>query len=185
MKNQVLETIAARRSHRRYLPDQLSQEQLEAIMEAMMQSPSANNRQPWHFSVVQDEKLLRRVHQATRKQVETLPEGKRSPRFADPDYDVLYKAPTVIFISAPEATYSPIDCGIAVQTIALAAESLGLGSVIVGMARMAFEGEDRAELEKALKFPEGHRFYVSICLGTPDDDKAAPEQQPGRISLIT
>lgn len=184
MNNQVLTTIAARRSHRSYLPRQLSQEQLDALQAAMLQSPSAMNRQPWHFSIVQNGQLLARVNQAARRRVEQLPEKDRSRLYQDPDYELLYGAPTVVFISAPDTSYAKIDCGIAVQTIALAAQSLGLGSVIVGMARLAFESDEGAALEQALHFPQGHRFQIAICLGYPDDDKPAHDMNPDRISLL-
>lgn len=184
MTNEVLKTIADRRSHRSYLKTQLSEAQLSALCDAMLQCPSAVNRQPWHFSVVQDQALLQRINEAARVQAMKLPEDKRSPRFQDPAYELLYGAPTVVFISAPEAAYSAIDCGIAVQTIALAAQSMGLGSVIIGMARLAFEGEEKEALEQALQFPEGNRFQIAISLGTPNDHKEPHDQRPEKISLI-
>ena len=184
MTNDVLQVIAKRRSHRKYLKTQLTEVQLKALMDAMLQCPSAVDRQPWHFSIVQDEKLLQRINEAARRQVMSLPEDKRSPRFADPAYQLLYGAPTVVFISAPDGAYTAIDCGIAVQTIALAAESMGLGSVIIGMARLAFEGAEKQALEQALQFPEGNSFKIAISLGTPDDDKEPHGMRPEKISLI-
>ena len=110
----------------------------------------------------------------------------RSPRYDTADFQVFYHAPTVFFISAPENHfYAPIDCGIAAQTLALAAESLGLGSVIVGLARLAFESNEREALEKALRFPEGNRFVISVAIGTPDDDKAPHALNRDKITLIS
>ena len=75
----------------------------------------------------------------------------RSPRFADKDFHVFYHAPCVIFISGlPDFHYTPIDGGIAVENIALVAESMGLGSVILGMPREAFLGGKAEEFRKAL-----------------------------------
>ncbi len=184
MENQVLSTIAARRSHRRYKPDQLTEKQLDTLIDAMLQSPSAHNQQPWHFSIVQNPELTQRLTEAARKQNDQLPEAERSPRFDDPAFNIFYHAPTAILISAPDSTYSPIDCGIAVQTIALAAESMGLGSVIVGLVHHAFEGEESDALARALQMPEGHKFRISIAVGTPDDDKAAPRRDRSKVSLI-
>ncbi len=183
MTNQTLQLIASRRSHRSYLPQQITQEQLEALKTAALQSPSAMDRQPWHFSFVQDRALLDHVTQAARKRAEQLAEQDRSPRFLSPDFDLFYHAPTVVFLST-QGGGSAIDCGIAAHSLALAAESLGLGSVIVGLARLAFESEDQVELEKALNFPEGNRFVISIAIGMPDDDKAPHELHPEKISQI-
>jgi nitroreductase len=184
MSNPILETIQKRRSHRKYLPKQLSQEQLDAILEAALQAPSALNNQPWHYTVVQDAALLARINAAAHKQAALIDPDQRSPRFADPAFHVLYHSPTAIFISGADTHYAPVDCGIAVQTIALAAESLGLGSVIVALTRLAFEGTDKAEFEQALGFPVGYRFVISIAIGYPDDDKAAHPINPDKITLI-
>ncbi|MHC1785920.1 MAG: nitroreductase family protein [Christensenellales bacterium] len=184
MENQVLQTISKRRSHRKYLPGQISPEQLDALVSAALQSPSAVNRQPWHFSVVQDRSLLERIAGAARKYALTLKEEERGPRFSDPSFDVFYHAPTVILISSPASGYSLIDCGIAVQTIALAAESLGLGSCIVALARFAFLGEDGPGLAQALQFPEGSEFRIALALGHPADDKADHGMDRRKVSLI-
>lgn len=183
MKNQTLQLIRDRRSHRKYKAEQLSETQLEALMEAVLQSPSAVNRQPWHFSFVQNKELLSRVTRAAHEQNALLEESLRSPRFLSPDFDVFYHAPTVVIISAPDGQHQ-VDCGIAVQTLALAAESLGLGSVIVALSGLAFQGKNASELEQALYFPEGNRFVISIAIGTADDDKPAHQINPDKISLI-
>ncbi len=184
MSNLILETIQKRRSHRRYHPRQLSREQLDAVLAAALQSPSAMNSQPWHFSVVQDAKLLERINAAAHMQAALLDPALRSPRFKDPAFDVFYHAPTVILISAADTRYAAVDCGIAVQSIALAGESLGLGSVIVALARHAFEGPEGSEFERKLGFPAGYSFIISIAIGFPDDDKPAHPINGDKVTLI-
>jgi nitroreductase len=51
---EVLQAISNRRSHRAYKKEQLAEDVLSAILKAGLEAPSARNRQPWHFSVVQD-----------------------------------------------------------------------------------------------------------------------------------
>ncbi len=185
MINQVLSVIAARRSHRAYEATQLTKEQLSAVLQAAVQSPSAVNRQPWHFSVVQNRAVLDEVNHELRIVSMKKAENERSPRFADETFDVFYHAPTVIFLSAPEDSYwAPIDCGIAVENIVLAAESLGLGSVILGLPRAAFDGDRAGELKKLLHFPEGNRFIIAVSLGIPTDDKEAHPVKEEKISYI-
>lgn len=182
--NQVLHTIAARRSHRQYTAEQLTQTQLDSILEAALQSPSAINAQPWHFTVVQNQELLGKINQAARTEALKREPAMRSPRFEDPAFHIFYHAPTVIFLSAQETPFSRIDCGIAVQNIALAAESLGLGSVILGLPHEAFAGDEKEALMQALRFPQGHGFIIAIAIGTPADQKEAHEQKPDRISYV-
>ncbi len=183
--NQVLSTIAARRSHRAYQPQQLTPAQLDALLAAALQSPSAMNRQPWHFSVVQNNALLAEINDAVRENAMKRPEDQRSPRFADPAFDVFYHAPTVIFLSADQQNrWNAIDCGIAVENLALAAESMGLGSVVLGLPREAFQGEKAPRLRQELHFPEGYDFVIALAVGVPADDKPAHPVGENKITII-
>ena len=177
----VLQAIENRRSHRKYSDEQLPEETLKAILTAALQSPSARNRQPWHFTVVQDRKIIQEVHDAAAD--ETGRAG--SPRFADPDFQMFYYAPTVIFIFGErENSWAPVDCGIAVENIALAAEGLGIGSVILGLPRPAFTGKKAEELKKKLQCPDGYDFVIAVSLGYSTDDKEAHELHEEKISRI-
>lgn len=184
MDNKVLHILDSRRSHRAYTQQALSREELDALVYAGISSPSANNHQPWHFSVVQDQHLLDAIHQEACKNVSLLPEAARSARFADPDFHIFYHAPAVIFISAPEQPRKLLDCGIAVQSIAIAAQSLGLGSVILGLPLFAFSGNLKETFENALQFPEGHCFAIAIAVGHPMDTKEPPHRDLGKVSFI-
>ena len=183
--NQVLHTIASRRSHRAYECKQLTEEQLQTLLTAAVQAPSAVNGQPWHFTAVQQEELLQEINAACKETAMKMDASQRSPRFADPEFDVFYHAPTVIFLSAnPENGWAKLDCGIAVQTIALAAESMGLGSVILGLPRMAFQTEQADELRRKLCFPENHDFMIAIAVGIPADDKEAHPVGENKIAIV-
>ena len=185
MTNETLSLISARRSHRAYAPTPLTQEQIDALLKAAVESPSAVNRQPWHFTVVRNQQLLDEINQAVWEQMMKRNPEKRSPRFADKDFHVFYHAPCVIVISGlPDFHYTPIDGGIAVENIALAAESMGLGSVILGMPRDAFLGDKADAFRKALHFPEGWDFVIAIAVGVPTDTKPAHEVKEDRISFV-
>ena len=185
MSNIVLETIAARRSHRAYENTPVSQEHIDLMLKAFLESPSAVNKQPWHISVVRNQKLLDEMNEAIRGEVMKREASARSPRFADSAFHVFYHAPLVFFLSAdPAWRYSALDSGIAVQNIALAAESLGLGSVILGMPRDVFASERADEFKKALDFKEGEEFMIAIAVGHPADDKPAHPIHEGHISYI-
>ncbi|MCR5296255.1 MAG: nitroreductase [Clostridiales bacterium] len=177
----VLQAISNRRSHRAYRAEQIPEETLSAILRAALESPSARNRQPWHFSVVQDAELIQEVHDEAAK---VMGRGG-SPRFADPDFQMFYHAPTVIFLfGEKDNSWTQVDCGIAVGNIALAAEGLGVGSVILGLPKPAFEGSRAEELRKKLQCPEGHDFVIAIALGTATDTKEPHETRQEKISRI-
>ena len=173
MNNPVLTAVADRRSIRGYKPDQITKEQLDAIMTAAGQSPSARNSQPWHFTVVQNTAIIKEVNDEANKLLERTD-------------DIFYGAPTAIFISCDASSrWGRLDCGIAVQTIALAAHALGLGSVILGLPDAAFTGPRGAYFNQLLKFPEGYSFAVAIAIGVPATTKEAHPIEPGRIDIIS
>jgi nitroreductase len=172
MSNPILAAIADRRSNRGFMPEQITKEQLDAILTAAEQAPSARNAQPWHFTVVQNQAVVKEVNDEANVALNRTG-------------DIFYGAPTVIFISSDGSSkWSRLDSGIAVQTIALAAHALGLGSVILGLPDAAFGGDKADYLSKLLKFPDGHKFAVAIAIGKPTATKEAHPIEPGRIDFI-
>ncbi len=63
--NETMNVILHRRSIRAYKPDQISDAELEAILDAGKYAASGNNGQPWHFTVVQSKELLERLQEFT------------------------------------------------------------------------------------------------------------------------
>lgn len=179
--NPTQKAILDRRSIRDYAETQLTKEQLSTLIEAAFAAPSANNKQPWHFTVVQDSALIDRIHAAAKAEILKDP-ANASPRFADPAFHIFYHAPTVIFISA--AAPSGMDCGIAVQNIALSAQAMGLGSVILGLPHPAFQGPEAEALEAALQFPKGNHFQIAIAVGTATASKEAHVVDPGKVNYV-
>ena len=183
--NEVLNAIHERRSHRAYSSEKLTEEQISILLNAAVASPSAVNRQPWHFTMVENQEIIDRVHSAAIAEMMKLPEEKRSPRLRDSSFHMFYHAPAVLFISGlKDNHWTQVDCGIACQNVVLAAESIGLGSVILGMPRAAFAGNEADELRKLLKFPETHDFVIAIGLGIPTDTKPAHPVNEGKIDRI-
>ncbi len=184
--NPVLEAIAGRRSIRGFAPEQISSEQRDALIDAALNSPSAMDRQPWHFSVAQDRALLTRINDAARRQLMKDPAAFAVSRFNREGYDVFYGARTVFFISLDRAAANIqwIDAGIAAENIALAAYSMGLGSVILGMPRDAFHSEDGDGFRAALSFPEHYDFAIAVAVGRGTVTKPAHEHKPGRVTII-
>ena len=106
-----------------------------------------------------------------------------SPRFADPGFQIFYHAPTVIFLfGEKDFSWTQVDCGIAVENMALAAEGLGVGSVILGLPMPAFKGEKANELRARLECPEGYDFVIALALGYASDTKEPHDLREEKIS---
>jgi nitroreductase len=70
-----------------------------------------------------------------------------------------------------------VDAGIAVENMALAAECLGLGSVIIGCIYDAMHGEAQEYFSKKLQFPEGYSFQIALAVGHKTDNKTPHEYE--------
>lgn len=186
MNNSILQAIEERRSIRAYTGEQISKEQLDTILAAALASPSARNNQPWHFTVVQRQELIEKINQAALTQLKIGADEAMLARLSAPGFTIFHGAPTVIFISANgEGRYAVVDCGIAVENIALAAYGLGLGSVILGLPIAAFEGPMKKELEKEMDFPEGSSFQIAIAIGHPAAGKEKHPAGEGKITILS
>lgn len=188
MSNPVLQAISDRRSVRGYTKDQLTDAQLQALLQAAVEAPTAVNSQHWHFAAIQNADLLREFDAAQREvMLRKVTSAEARARFESSDYSVFYKAPTVIFISMPlpfPGFFAPIDAGIAVENIAIAAQGLGLGSVILGMPKEVFDSEKGDYFRKAFNFPEGHDFVIAIAVGNPAMTKEAHPVKENKVAVV-
>ena len=155
--NNILNAIEKRSSTRGYTAEKLTKEELEALLRAGLQAPTARNEQEIHISVVDGgHTILAEIEAEKNAQMNT-----QTPR--DNFY---YSAPLVLILSGDKGfPWSALDAGIAVENIALAAEGLGLGNVIIGVIKGAMSGGKKEYFSKALKFPENHEFEIAIAIG--------------------
>lgn len=147
-----------RYSCRKFGDGQLTDEELGTILEAGRIAPSACNNQPWRFIVLQSDEDLAKVDSCSRCRY-----GAKTAILVCFDIDESAKNPVV----TPD--YGWIDCGLAIMQMALAAESLGLGSCIVG----AYDPE---AARSAFNIPDNLVTYQFLMLGHPE---AGPSKMHG------
>ena len=78
----VKEAFVSRRSVRRFLPDSVSKEKIENILEGAAFAPSGHNIQPWHVYVVQGQKKL----SITQSIIDTIKDGSSKNMKTEFDY---------------------------------------------------------------------------------------------------
>jgi nitroreductase len=171
MKNPMIDLILVRRSIRQYTAEAVSEEDLKLIVECGIHAPTARNRQNWHFTVITDRNVIDQISAMTIAGMDRLGIKKEA------GYHVFYHAPAVIFVSSAIEGFSEINCGCAIENIALAAKALGLGSVIVGQTRYMFHQANVVDVNRLLKIPEGYEHDCAICIGHP----AGPAPDPKTI----
>ena len=174
--NEVLKAIKNRRSIRAYKSGQIKQEELDQIIEAAIYAPTGHNTQPWHFTVIQNRDVIQHINKISKEVMATMEIDWIKNAGLNPNYDITYKAPTLIIVSGRKNAISwRTDCDAAIQNMLIAAESLNIGSVWLGFATFAFKKEGEAE---KICIPEGYEPYYGIALGYKDiDEQPAPPKR--------
>jgi nitroreductase len=95
----ALSVIKSRRSVRAFLPQQIKDEELKAILEAGIYAPSGQNTQPWFFTVLQNPRLIDKVNGWIIDEARYVPNPKAREIAATPNAAIFRKAPTVIIVS--------------------------------------------------------------------------------------
>jgi len=181
--NETLRVIQSRRSIRKYRAEQVDDTDLKAILAAAVYAPSAMNQQKWHFTVIQSRAMLDKILQTVRENVLNSGIEELVERAKSPDFNIFYNAPTIVLITADEnAHFTEFDCGAAAENIALAAESLGVGSCLIGMSGFLFESETADEIKKKLGIPQGYKHILSIALGYREG--ASPAPPPKNMDVV-
>lgn len=169
MSNLIIETIKNRRSIRSFKEKQISEKQLIEILEAGMYAPSSRNSQSWHFTVIQNKKIIKYISDESTKLM-LKSEDSVMVNMGKSMKNIFYNAPTVIVISGNENSNSGapvVDCAAAIENMLIASESLGLGSIWIGLVKFFFTLQDEVTI---LNIPKGYIPYYAIAVGYKDDD---------------
>ena len=165
MMNDFLELAAARQSCRAFADRPVEHDKLVKCVEAARLAPSACNSQPWSFVVVEDPLIVPEV--AKTSQVMGINEyisGARAFIVMLEEHAVLMPKLRAFIDSQ---YFAKGDLGGALLSLCLEAESLGLGTCILGL----FNREKLCEL---LAIPPGKQFAGLVAVGYP----ASPETRP-------
>jgi nitroreductase len=169
--NEVVARMLAHRSVRDYLPDALPPNTLETLIAAAQSAPTSSNMQTWSVVAVVDPALKNRLADAAQDQryIRQCPlflcfvaDVSRASRIAEAqglEYEALPMLECFVVGS--------IDCALAAQNAALAAESLGLGTCMIGAVR-----NDPERFAAELNLPRGCAVVVGLCVGAIDPARA-------------
>ena len=167
---ELMDAIRGRRSVRAYTDARLSRTELEALLDAAVQAPSALNRQSWRFAVVEDPATLQRYSDGAKRLVVASMAASPMPAelkhlLDDPAFHIFYHAPALVVIYATDRDeFASVDCCLAAQNLMLAAHDRGLGSCWIGFAHGWL---NRPEMKAELGASPDWTAVAPIIVGHP------------------
>ncbi len=166
----VLDAIRTRRSVRSYAGTPIPAEVMDRMRQVLRVAPSACNLQPWHFILVTDPALRRKVAEVANGQM------------------WMAEAPVIVVgCGLPEKAYKKmggygnsvdIDVTIALDHLTLAAVAEGLGTCWIG----AF---DEGKVKSLLNVPASFKVVAMTPLGYPASADLNHPVEEGRRKAVS
>lgn len=152
LTNETLETLRNRRSCKNFLPEQIKDEELEAILDAGTWAPTGMGKQSPIMIAVQNKEDIDEL------------ERINAEIFGKPGNHMFYGAPTVIVVLADAKIVTSVyDGSLVMGNLQNAAVSLGVGACWIHRAKETFEREDGKALLKKWGI-EGEYIGIGNCV---------------------
>lgn len=168
--NAVIQSMKKRRAIRKYLPKQISDEDLKAILEAGTYAPTGHGWQDPVIVVVQDPETIAQL------------ERLNAAAMGAPGEKPFYGAPTVLVVLADRnrPTYL-YDGSLVMGNLLLAAHAIGLGSCWIHRAKEVFAGDEGKALLKKWGVEGDYEGIGHCILGYADE---MPEPAPRKENYV-
>ncbi|WP_420634888.1 nitroreductase family protein [Candidatus Palauibacter sp.] len=185
-----------RRTVREYSPEPVPQAVIDACIEAAGTAPNGANRQPWHFVVVRDPVVKRRIREAAEHEELDFYEHRAPPEWlealarlgTDEHKPFLETAPVLIAIFAEKYElrgqeklknyYVTESVGIATGILITALHHAGLATLTHTPSPMGF-------LNEILDRPSNERPFLLLVVGYPAADALVPDITKKPLDRIT
>ncbi len=140
--NPVTAVILSGYSERAYTSEPVNDQQLDEILKCGIKAPSSRNNQPWKFTVIKDETTMKDIiKDAIPGNVLIIVSGIESEAGTTPDF----------------------DCGLAAESMFIAAHGLGLGARIYGSPAANINSK-----KELFQIPSGCKAVVVLRVGNID-----------------
>lgn len=156
--------VQQRRSHRKFDGRKVTDEEMHLILRAALMSPTAMNRQSWHFYLTRDRELLRRLSTAKKTGALMVAEADVAVAITcNPDEDGCWIE----------------DCSVAAVVMQYQAEELGLGSCWVEMRdHQRSDGTPAEEAVREILGIDGsERVLCLVAFGHAADKKEPADER--------
>jgi nitroreductase len=187
-KMDYLELLKKRRAVRDYEEREVPLDILMQIINESCLAPSSSHRQPWHFIVITNKDVIRRLSdESKRNLLHDLERNPASPSsnyeavLRDKDFNVFYNAPCLVFIAGPKELLSiQVDCALAASYFMFSACARGLATCWIGLGRFI----KNKELLDLIGMPESDLIVAPIIIGYPKEIPQAPDRMGPQILKV-
>ena len=168
-----MEIIRTRRSYRSYKPDQITDGELNAVLEAGTYAPTSRGLQSPFIVAVQNGDLKARL-------------AKLNAEIMGVTFNPYYDAATYVLVFVPADAPNGIqDASLVMENMMLAAHAQGLGSCWIHREYEMFTSEEGKELMKQGELPEGLVGIGALALGYPAGEPSpAKPRKEGYTRII-
>ena len=192
ISNEVLTCIRERRSTRKFTEEQISPEQLDALLNAAIWAPSGGNNQTWLFTAIQKKDVLLQLNELVKDAfLHWVPDddypGKHRMKEAvqGENFNFYFHAPTFIIASnRPNYANAMADCSLALENVFIAAQSMGLGSCYINQLHWLRDYPSVREYLATLGVPREHVICNAAAIGFIGTASPAPARKDGTINII-
>ncbi|MFC2157854.1 nitroreductase family protein [Acidobacteriota bacterium] len=158
----IYDTIKSRRTIRQFRADTVPRKLLERMVNAARLAPSAANRQPLEFLVVDDKEIVTLIFPHIKWAAYIAPNGNPRPG-NEPTAYILTMVNTDIRQSGFEW-----DAGAAIENMILTAQEEGVGSCWI----LSFDKEAAGRI---VGLPDKYKIDSILALGYPNEDPAVED----------
>lgn len=162
-QNKAIENILARKSVRAFTPKPVEKEKVDLLLKAGMAAPTAVNKQPWAFVVIDDRNVLDQL-------AAELPYAKMT---AQAPLAIVVCGDLSKALNGETDRYWMLDCSAASENLLLAAESMGLGAVWTAVYP---ESDRMAKVRTVLSLPDYIVPLNLIPVGYPQHQEEAKDK---------
>lgn len=166
-----------------FADDDVPEEDIEKILSAGINAPSAMNTQPWHFTAITNDEVTQKLADAmSAAKPPAKPADDNTAENTDKPKENFSKAankagigdaPLTIVISCEDG--AELSAGLAVQNMSAEAQLLGYGTKILTSPTIALNGENAAEYAELLEIPENQKVAAVLIAGIAESEKDNPD----------
>lgn len=177
--NNFLKILSERKSCRSFKSKNLSQEELDAILEAGIQAPSAMNSQSCEiFAIIGEEKYDELANAVKEVLLESHKNTSHHYRFA-------YHAPVLVIVAGPKDYTMRIEDGSCMlENIFIAATSLNIGSCWINQLNDTQDNEKVRNILTNMGLPENYQVVGCAALGFEQNENPIKEKKKQRIHIV-